>query len=171
MYLNFCVRSLLCLVVTSAFQEMKGQSLSTSIKNEMKKDLLKQVNPSMATPNSSMKQSPNTVNNTMNSDNLLEFSKKYRKGSGGEEFDSRYKVNPHAVTYSSKVPINQIEPGKVIPIYNGGHFIFVNPATNAKGLVTPSGLDLSGGGKKKMSNRTRLILEQVFGVVLEDKNQ
>lgn len=172
---NIYFKSLILLVVASTnevySQSYSSESFRSSLRNEMKKELMKQVNPTIAVPNPTMKQAPYKLKNDKRSDDMLYLYKKYKSGSGGEEFDDHYQVDPRAITYSSDVPINQIEPGKVIPVYTGGHFKFVNPATNGLGLVRPSGINLSGGGKKKMSAKTRRILEVVFGVNVEDKNE
>lgn len=151
---------------------LDAQNLTFSLKNEMKKDLMNRVNPSLNKNNPQMIVAPGyTPQKTKQEDNLLDLYKKYKSGSGGEEFDSRYKINPHVVTYSSETPINQIKPGTVVPVYTGGHFVLVNPATNALGLVKPSGMDLSGGGKKKMTKKTRQLLELLFDIKIEDPNQ
>lgn len=147
---------------------VQSQNLSSSIKDDMKKELMKQIKPSLNLSNPSMQQSPMGANRAVQSDDLLEFYRKYKSGSGGAEFDDKYRVNPRAITYSSEIPINKLPDGYVVPVYTGGHFIFANPNTNINGLVTPSGMDLSGSKKKKLSAKSKAILENVFSIKVEE---
>lgn len=147
---------------------IQSQNLSSSIKDDMKKELMKQIKPSLNLSNPSMQQSPNAANKTIQNDDLLEFYRKYKSGSGGAEFNDRYQVNPRAITYSSDIPINKLPDGYVVPVYTGGHFIFANPTSNVNGLVTPSGMNLSGWKKKKLSAKSKSILENVFGIRVEE---
>lgn len=167
MCLNLYLKSIFAFLIVSAVNDTHGQNLSSSIKSEMKKELLKQVSPSVF--NTQMRQTPEIVNKAVDGDNLIDFIKKRQQKSGGEEFDSPYKINPNAVSYNSNIPINQITQGKVVPIYTGGHFVLVNPSTNGLGLIYPSGLDLSGYKKKKMSAKTKQLLELLFNVKIEDE--
>jgi len=165
---QYCVSTVLFFSLSVSVQSQSiSPSLKTSIKDDIKKDLMKQVSPVTIQPGSSMVLSP-SGSKAIQNDNLLDFSKKYRKGSGGEEFEDKYKVSPHVTTYSSSTPVNKLPDGYVIPVFTGGHWVFANPTTRVDGLVYPSGLDLSGGGKKKMSPKAKAILEHVFGMKVED---
>lgn len=143
----------------TVFLVSQAQSLSLSIKDDMKKELMKQIKPSLSPTN------PNTQQYNLNpqavqEDDLLKYYKKYK--SGGAEFDDRYKINPQAITYNSEIPINKLPDGYVVPVYSGGHFIFANPNMNVNGLVTPSGTDLSGAKRKKMSTKAKNLLDHVL---------
>lgn len=141
-----------------------SSSLKSSLKDDMRRDLLKQVKPSQAIPGSSMK--PHTSSQkAVTEQSLEEFSKKYIIGTGGAEFEDKYHISPHVTTYSSPIPINQLPEGSVVPVFTGGRWILTSSAGS---LVSPSGIDLSGGGKKKMSPKAKSILENVFGMEVEE---
>lgn len=135
----------------------QAQSLSSSIKDDMKRELMKQIKPSLSNPNMQQyKVNPQAVRE----DDLSKYSQKFK--SGGAEFDDRYKINPNAITYTSDIPINKLPDGYVVPVYTGGHFIFANPNMSVSGLVVPSGLDLSGRKRKKMSAKAKNLLNHVL---------
>jgi len=144
-----------------------SSSLKSSLKDDIRRDLLKQVKPPQAIPGSSMRPHISSQK-AIRDESLEEFSKKYITGTGGAEFDDKYHINPHVTTYSSSVPINKLPDGYVVPVFTGGHWIFANPTSRVDGLVYPSGIDLSGGGKKKMSAKAKSILENVFGMKAEE---
>lgn len=146
---------------------VQSQNLKSSIKDDIKKDLLKQIKPTLSTPGSTMEKSP-LNSKAVQEDNLLEFYKKYKSGSGGAEFETKYQINPSVTTYSGKDPINKQPDGYVEPVFQGGHWILANPTRRVDGLVVPSGIDLAGGGKKKLSKRSREILTNVLGMTIED---
>lgn len=146
---------------------VQAQNLKSSIKDDIKKDLLKQIKPTLSTPGSTMEKSP-LNSKAVQEDNLLEFYKKYKSGSGGAEFETKYQISPSVTTYSGKDPINKQSDGYVEPVFQGGHWILANPTRRVDGLVVPSGIDLAGGGKKKLSKRSREILTNVLGMTIED---
>lgn len=158
------VTSCIFLVVSISIQ---AQSLRSSIKDDIKKDLLKQIKPTLSSPGSTMEQSPMN-SKAIQEDNLLEFYKKYKSGSGGAEFESKYQINPNLTTYNGKEPINKLPDGYAVPVFHNGQWILANPNTRVDGLVVPSGLDLSGGGKKKLSKKSRDILINVLGMTIEE---
>lgn len=158
------VTSCVFLVISMSIQ---AQNLKSSIKDDMKKDLLKQIKPTLSTPGSTMEKSP-LNSKAVQEDDLLEFYKKYKSGSGGAEFEPKYQINPHVTTYSGKDPINKQPDGYVEPVFQGGHWILANPTRRVDGLVVPSGLDLSGGGKKKLSKKSRDILTNVLGMTIDE---
>lgn len=158
------VTSFIFLVISISIQ---AQNLRSSIKDDIKKDLLKQIKPTLSTPGSTMEKSP-TNSKAVQEDNLLEFYKKYKSGSGGAEFESKYLINPNLTTYSGKDPINKLPDGYVTPVFQNGQWIFANPTTRVDGLVVPSGLNLSGGGKKKLSKKSRDILTHVLGMTIDE---
>ncbi|MEN9919247.1 MAG: hypothetical protein RL662_1683, partial [Bacteroidota bacterium] len=142
-------------------------SLRSSIKDDVRKDLLKQISPSLDVSHSHMRQS-HTPSKAVREESLEEYNKRIGLKSGGAEFEDRYKISPHVTKYSSSTSINKLPDGYVVPVFTGGHWIFANPTTRVDGLVVPSGLDLSGGGKKKMSAKAKAILEHVFGIKPEE---
>ncbi|MDU1903799.1 MAG: hypothetical protein E6772_03365 [Dysgonomonas sp.] len=144
-----------------------SSSLKSSLKDDIRKDLLKQVKPPQAIPGSSMRPHISSQKAIRN-ESLEELSKKYITGTGGSEFDDKYHINPHVTTYSSPIPVNKAPDGFVVPMFIGGHWVFASPVTRVDGLIVPSGLDLSGGGKKKMSAKAKSILENVFGMEVEE---
>lgn len=144
------------LFITISFAS-QAQSLSSSLKDDMKKELLKQIKPTLSNPNM---QQYKVNNGAVREDDLSKYVQKLK--SGGAEFDDRYKINPHAISYTSDMPINKLPDGYVVPIYTGGHFIFANPNMNVNGLVTPSGIDLSGAKRKKMSAKAKNLLDHVL---------
>lgn len=141
--------------------------LNTSIKDDIKKDLLKQVKPSLSDPGSAMRQAE-SKSKAFQEDDLLEFYKKYKSGSGGVEFESKYQVSPHVTTYNGKDPINKQLDGYVVPVFEGGRWVFANPNQRVDGLVVPSGIDLSGSGKKKLSQKSKDILTRVLGMTIDE---
>lgn len=158
------VTSVVFLVISISIQ---AQNLRSSIKDDIKKDLLKQIKPILSTPGSTMEKSP-LNSKAVQEDDLLEFYKKYKSGSGGAEFESKYQISPNVITYNGKDPINKQPDGYVEPVFEGGHWILANPTRRLDGLVVPSGLDLSGGGKKKLSKKSRDILINVLGMTIDE---
>lgn len=151
----------------SAQAQSVTSPLRSSIKDDIRRDLLKQVKPAQAIPGSAMKQST-TTNRAIREETLEDFSKKYIIGTGGSEYDDKYQISPHVTTYNSSVPINKLPDGYVFPVFTGGHWILTNPTTRVDGLVVPSGMNLSGGGKKPMSEKSKSILKNVFGMEVEE---
>lgn len=146
---------------------IQAQSLSSSIKEDMKKDLLKQIKPTLSYPSPTMEKSP--INSTaVQDDDILKFYNKYKSGTGGAEFEPKYQISPNVTTYSGKDPINKLPDGYVVPVFQNGQWVFANPNMRVDGLVAPSGINLSGGGKKRLSKRTRDILVNIFGMEIDD---
>ncbi len=158
------VASCICVLISISIH---AQNLKLSIKDDMKKDLLKQIKPTLSGLGSSMEKSSSNPQTVQEGD-LLEFYKKYKSGSGGAEFESKYQISPHVTTYNGKDPINKLPDGYVEPVFQNGQWIFANPSKRVDGLVVPSGLDLSGGGKKKLSKKSRDILVNVLGMTIEE---
>lgn len=146
---------------------VQAQNLKSSIKDDIKKDLLKQIKPTLSTPGSTMEKSP-LNSKAVQEDNLLEFYKKYKSGSGGAEFETKYQISPNVATYNGKDPINKQPDGHAEPVFQGGHWILANPTRRVDGLIVPSGMDLAGGGKKKLSKKSRDILTNVLGMSIDE---
>lgn len=166
--MNFSLRCVTGFLFLSIGITLQAQSsLAGSLRDEMKKDLLKQIKPSSISPSPYMQQSPGSK--AIQEDNLLEYAKKYRKSNGGAEFEDKYKLADALKNLRSNVPLNKLPDGHVTPVFNNGRWEFMNTANRVDGLVTPSGLNLSGGGAKKMSERSKKILIDVFGIEVDER--
>lgn len=154
------------LLSCSVFTQAQNSSLSVSIKDEMKKDLLKQIKPSSVS-GSSMQQHKYSIGD-LKEETLSEYIKRKVKSSAGEEFDDKYKVAESITNINPKVPLNKLPDGHVTPEFINGRWVFVNTAKTLDGLVKPSGIDLSGGGTKKMSEKTKNILKNVLGQEVDE---
>lgn len=159
-----CVTSFLFLSIGITLQAQS--SLSGSIKDEMKKDLLKQIKPSILPPPSFRQQV--TPGKAIQDDDLLEFAKKYQKKTGGAEFDDKYKLGEGLKNLRSNIPLNKLPDGHVTPVFNNGRWEFMSTANRVDGLVMPSGMNLSGGGAKKLSEKSKKILINVFGMDVDE---
>lgn len=142
-------------------------SLSVSIKEDIKKDLLRQIKPSSLTK--SPMQPYKSSSSAIREESLLEYSKRMTKSTAGEEFDDKYQVAPSILNITSDVPLNKLPDGHVTPEFINGKWVFTNTATRVDGLVIPSGLDLSGGGTKKISEKSKNILINVLGMEVDEK--
>ncbi|MDR1810168.1 MAG: hypothetical protein LBR34_07180 [Prevotella sp.] len=80
-------------------------------------------------------------------------------------FKNEYKVSPNIAIYRGNTPLNKLSAGSTETVYMGGHFMQVS---NAGRLVTPSGVSLTGGFKKGLSEKTKSILINVFGMEIEE---
>jgi len=149
---------------------LQSSSLKSSIKEDMKQDWLKQVKPGSKTLSSPLYNINPSSSKAIQGRDYLGLDKIYKNGGGVDlsAFDDKYQVNPLAITYSSSIPVNQLPAGYVIPTFIGGKFVWANPNTRVDQLVYPSGVDLSGGGKKKMSAKAKNILKHVFGMEVEE---
>lgn len=143
-------------------------SLSGSIKDDIRKDLLKQIKPSSLSPSQHLRQQT-TTSRAIQDESLLEFANKYRKSTGGAEFEDKYKLGEGLKNLNSNVPLNKLPDGHVTPVFNNGRWEFMNTATRTDGLVVPSGMNFSGGGSKKMSKKSKKILIDVFGIEVDEK--
>lgn len=137
-----------------------------SIKDDVKRDLLKQIKTSGLSPSSTFRQYKGT-STAIQEDNLLEYSRKI-KGTGGAEFEDKYTVSPNLLKLGNSTPLNKLPDGYVVPTLIGSHWVFINPTTNVNGLVIPSGMNLSGGGAKKLSTKTKNILTHVFNMEIDE---
>lgn len=159
-----CITSFLFLSIGITLQAQS--SLAGSLRDEMKKDLLKQVKPTLVSPSSYLQQI--TTNKAIQEDNLSEYAKKYQKSNGGAEFEDKYKLGEGLKNLRSNIPFNKLPDGHVTPVFNNGRWEFMSTANRIDGLVTPSGLNLSGGGAKKMSEKSKKILIDVFGIEVDE---
>ncbi len=91
-----------------------------------------------------------------------------------EDFNEIYKrmnrVDPRAYTYNGAEPLTKYEPGYTQTEYIGGHFQQVSPNSNysnTHGSATFT-IDISGGGRKHLTEKTKKILREVYGQEVDD---
>lgn len=170
-YKQYYLMGVLLLTITIPGQAQSiPLTLKSSIKDDMKKDLMKQVNPGSTIYGSQLYDKSSYSPKAIQDDDLTGLNKIYKNGKSIDlrAFDDKYQINPLVITYTSSTPVNQLPAGYVVPVFTGGRWVWANPNTRVDQLVYPSGIDLSGGGKKKMSAKARAILEHVFGMEVED---
>ncbi len=160
------------LVLTVSLQAQNIPStLRSSIKDGVKNDLMKQIKPETTSTYGSQKYDNSlSAPKVFRNDDYTNLEKIHKNGKSIDlkVFDDKYQVNPMAITNTSSTPINQLPAGYVVPVFTGGKWIWANPNTRIDQLAIPSRIDLSGGGKKKMSAKAKAILEQVFGMKVEE---
>lgn len=144
-----------------------SSSLKLSLKSELKRSLLDQIKPSSVGAAAPMYQYQGNAKPT--SESLEEFSRKYIRGTGGSEYEDKYHIRPELYQLGNgAAPLNKLPLGYAVPVFNNGKWEFGNPSTRVDGLVVPSGLNLSGGGKKKLSRKSRAILEHTFNMKVDE---
>ena len=137
--------------------------------DDYKKELWKTIKPSekksyWPSPSSTKNDSKSVIDNkyiksynnyklNSNLDHLLEIT------------EPKYKLNPYIGVYNGVTPINQLPAGSTQIVFMGGHFYFVGTGGS---LVFPSGIDLLGGGPKKLSEKSKNILINVFGMEIDE---
>jgi len=131
------------------------------IKDDYKKELWKTIKPTDTSPLSPSEQTMKSISEDPLFDNdIAKYYNNYlKKPNLGPE--SEYKLNPNLLIFNSKTPLNQLPPGSTQVVYMGGHFVIIPTGGS---LIYPSGLDLSGGGRKVVSEKSKLILRSVFGI-------
>lgn len=164
-YKHIYSKFLLSLLFASFSIAVYGQYVG----DDYKKELWKTIKPSGSKPLTL----PGAKSATMENKSLVE--NKYQKSYYNylyknldhllEITEPEYRLSPNLTTYTGNTPINQLPAGSTQLVFMGGHFYFVS---NAGSLVVPSGLDLSGGGKKKLSAKSKSILTNVFGMEVEE---
>lgn len=153
------------LIISVAVQ---AQSLRSYIKDDMKKELLKQMNPNLSPSVPTMQQSPSRGAKAQNED-ILDYYNKHKAGSVLDiDPDKKYKISPNLTKYTGKDPINKLPDGHVEPIFHLGQWHLGNPSNRVDGLVSPSGLNLSGWKKKKLSEKSKKILINVYNMTLDN---
>ncbi|MFR9166546.1 MAG: hypothetical protein ACLVKO_10150 [Dysgonomonas sp.] len=144
-----------------------GYGQNSIIGDDYKKELWKTIKPTNESkfelPGSSLKSSKEIINENKyirsyhnyknNLDNLIEITK------------PKYTINPGIFTYKGSTPLNQLPRGSTQLVFMGGHFYFV-PTGGL--LVVPSGFDFSGGGRKKLSEKSKSILQNVYGMEIDE---
>lgn len=79
--------------------------------------------------------------------------------------EPEYRITPGLTTYRGDVPLNTLPVNATQIVFMGGHFHII-PVGGS--LVFPSGLNLSGGGKKKLSAKSKNILINVYGMEVDE---
>lgn len=138
-------------------------SAQTGISDETKRNLLKSANPVNDLSKSII--SVTAPKSSIMDNKYIDAYNNYKSGTK-ILIDSGHKINSHVFTYKSEIPANQLPPGSCTPVFMGGHFVLV-PTGGL--LVVPSGISLSGwGGPKKLSEKSKSILKNVFGMEIDE---
>ncbi|NDW09155.1 hypothetical protein [Dysgonomonas sp. 520] len=135
------------------------------ISDESKKMLLKSVNPFNNQGADLFKQQLKPQNSVLENKYLDAYNNMKAKSVLNNTDVDKYKIDKHVYTYSSKIPANLIPPGSYVPVYMGGHFHLVSTAGT---LMSPSGLSLTGWSPPRLSDKSKTILRNVFGMEVED---
>ncbi|MFT4072680.1 MAG: hypothetical protein QM654_12265 [Dysgonamonadaceae bacterium] len=138
-----------------------------SIQHELKKDLWKTIKPYSSkgdNPTNPTVRAPQALDDYNKLPDVMEYYYKTKSKMTLDDFYDEYKrthtVNPNVYTFYGDEPINKVKAGYLTPELFGGHFQMVPAKSN---YIKPSGLNLSGGGRKKLSEKTKKILKEVFG--------
>lgn len=160
---------------------VQAQGINQAIREDRKKILLDQVKPSIETYKSP-RESKQTVD-------IAVDKKKYLGNpqglTGGAMFEDKYTISPHI----SSIDIQQLVKPKfgeqtkvmlvngkftIVPVKDYEHILDrMSQKHRLQGLMISSGiggLNLSGYNKKKISERSKMILRTVFGMEVEDDN-
>lgn len=157
-----------CLILVSVNMVVYGQSI---LGDDYKKELWKSINPSnnkpLTLPGSRQEKKVSPVNAPLDNKYLKSYINYKFKGLDHflEITEPKYKLNPNLTKYSGAIPLNQLPAGSTQLVYMGGHFVMVNTGGF---LVFPSGRSLSGWEPKKLSEKSKNILINVFGKEIEE---
>lgn len=144
-------------------------SAQISIADDTKKYLLNTAKPLNSSSTSSFQlQTVEQKNGILNNKYIDAYNNYKYKGISLMDKDlelSGYpKIKDYVFKYTSPTPVNLLPNGTITPVYMGGHFVIVPLG----GLVVPSGMSLTGGGPKKLSEKTKNILRNVYGMQVDD---
>ena len=137
-----------------------------SVREDFKKQLWKEIKPEIS--NELQKQPLKMKEIPLDDNKYIDAYENYKYKEGGrllKRLKNEYNVSPNLTQYKGVVPLNQLPAGSTRSVYMGGHFYNVS---NAGTRVTPSGIDLSFSKKKKLSEKSKSILRNVFGMEIED---
>jgi len=138
--------------------------------DDYKNELWKNVKPtgknSLSLPKTLKKD--NTKSNLLDNKYTNAYSN-YKYGNNLEHLleitEFKYKLSPNLTIYNGITPINELPAGSTQIVFMGGHFYFVGTGGVS---VFPSGIDLTGGGRKKLSEKSKNILRNVFGMEVDE---
>jgi len=135
------------------------------MKDELKKELWKTIKPTSSSPLAIPDPKPGLLDQDRIIDNkYIRAYNKYKSSTLSDQFADKYKVDPNMLIYRGSVPLNQLSPNATTLVYMGGHFYIV-PIGGLQ--VFPSGLNLGGWSRKTLSDKSRAIIENVYGMEIE----
>ncbi len=162
---------------------LQAQTLSKSIKDDRRKSLFESVKPPVNLRDPNMKRPGKTSVPVENNDHT-EGLKPYTSGNGGAEFEDKYQVNKNTTTFTEeqlfKVSAGQevkamLIDGKMrlIPVKEYERILDkLSLRHKLEGVMLRmevGGLNLSGYKKKKISKKAKKILQEVYGMKVEDE--
>lgn len=151
---------------------------SQMVQSELKKDLWKTVKPygekndvPMSSSASSLISPPSSLLPSVGHD-VMYYYYKMKTNVVLEDFYEQYrrshKIDPHVYTYNGDEPLTKIKVGYLETVFMGGRFQQVSPASNNVGSPSGFTLDISGGGRKHVSEKTKKILKEVYDREVEE---
>ncbi len=169
------ISSILILSIYSA----EAQSFRQAVRDDRKRMLLDQVKPPKTTMSAPLPSKENID---------IPIDKKKYLGTpegltGGAMFEEKYTISPHVSSYDIKQLVKPkfgeetkvlLVNGKftVVPVKEYEHILDkLSQKHRLQGLMIHSGfggLNLSGYNKKKLSEKSKVILKTVFGMEVED---
>lgn len=138
--------------------------------DDYKKELWKTINPS----NKNTLSFPKALKREDTKSSLLDnkYTKAYSNYKYGDNLNHlleitelKYKLSPNLTQYSGMTPLNELQAGSTQIVFMGGHFHFISTGGTQ---VFPSGMSLTGGGRKKLSEKSKSILVNVYGMEIEE---
>lgn len=152
---------------------------SQSVQSELKKDLWKSIKPyggksDVGTSGSSTSLLGPTTTSAPSgaTHDVMYYYYKMKTHVVLEDFHEQYRrahqIDPRIYTYNGDEPITKIKARYLETVFMGGHFQEISPSAN--NVVSPSGftIDISGGGRKRVSEKTKKILKEVYGREVEE---
>ncbi|OJU48751.1 MAG: hypothetical protein BGN96_11410 [Bacteroidales bacterium 45-6] len=150
---------------------------SQMVQSELKKDLWKTIKPygekkDMPMSFSSPLLNPVPALSTPTAHDVMYYYNKMKTNVVLEDFYEQYRithvVDPHLYTYSGDEPLTKIKAGYLETVFMGGHFQQVSPPGNTVGSGSGFTIDISGGGRKHVSEKTKKILKEVYDREVEE---
>jgi hypothetical protein len=151
---------------------------SQMVQSELKKDLWRTIEPygeknDMPMNSASMSLlNPTTLTPSTVTHDVMYYYYKIKTNVVLEDFYERYRrshtVDPHLYTYNGDEPLTKIRAGYLETVFMGGHFQQVSPPANNVGSPAGFTIDISGGGRKHVSEKTKKILKEVYDREVEE---
>jgi hypothetical protein len=145
-----------------------------SLQSELKKDLWKTIQPygdkkdrpmnPLTGASNPLRSIETKIPDVMNA--LYKFKSRMSLDDFYEEYVRTHTVNPQVFTYHGNESLMKVKVGYLRSEFMGGRFQQIP----ASGNMMPSGIgvDISGGGRKHVSEKTKKILEEVYGREVEE---